>query len=468
MKAPKCKWWTDQMWKPPFRANRLLFLVVAIVALVATDFAVNASEKLRENSSGQASANPGELETSLAGPAEDALGDYRLSPGDNLKIVVLDQPELSGDFIVDGGGGILLPLAGNVSLEGLTLAEAQQLIQEKFADGVLVKPAVSVRMTSYRQIFVTGRVRRPGGYSFVLGESVKAAIAAAGGEGQRLDQAVSAADLITAAQRVRQLEADQATLLMRKARLKAQRDGRKNFIMPLLVGLNGRNVDFNRAYSAESDTFLGLAETYRRQIEALEAQRPRIEAEANAVTDQIAKQKERLGIVNSHLADLKSLFDKGLLRKEVLLNQQIEKALVEAQLSNLEAQVAHQRQTMGELDVKLSDLKAGFERQTLVELQQTSQHLLETENSIGPARKILEVKAEAASDDGDQPTYAIFISRVRDGRMITFETTDEAILSPGDVVEVKLKRRDLGDESSPSTEAVRILDGTSVAEGSQP
>ena len=176
-----------------------------------------------------------------------------------------DQPQLSGQFIVDGGGGILLPLAGGVSLSGLTLAEAQKLIQDRFADGVLVQPAVSVRITEYRPIFVTGNVRKPGSYRFMIGQSVKAAIAAAGGEGEPLEQNFNGAisDYITAEQRVRQLEADHSILLMRKARLEAQRDGRENFVMPMLVGLSSRNVDFDLAYSAESDTFSRLAEMYR-------------------------------------------------------------------------------------------------------------------------------------------------------------------------------------------------------------
>ena len=461
MKAPQHKWRANQLWDVLLRANPLLtlFLAITIGALVTMDLGAKASEKLGEVGSEEASANA------------DASGDYRLAPGDRLTIVVFDQPQLSGEFIIDGGGGVLLPLAGSVSLSGHTLAEAQQLIQERFADGVLVQPAVSVRITDHRPIFVTGSVRKPGSYSFILGESVKAAIATAGGQGQPLEQPLNVAvsDFITAEQRVRQLEADHATLLVRKARLEAQRDGRENFIMPLLVGHNRRNVDFDRAYSTESDTFLRLAKTYRTQIEALQKQRPRIETETNAVTDQIAKQKERLGIVNSHLADLELLFGKGLLRKEVLLNQQIEKALVEAQLSTLEAQVAHLGQTMGELDVKLGDLKAAFERQTLGELQETSQRLIETETSIGPARRIRDVKSEAASGDNDEPEYAILISRARDGRMVTFEANNETTLSPGDVVEVKLKRRDSENVPSLSTQAVRSLDpSSSVAEGSEP
>ena len=127
---------------------------------------------------------------------------------------------------------------------------------------------------------------------------------------------------------------------------------------------------------------------YRSQVQALQNQRPRIEAEIDAVTNQIAKQKEHLGIVNSHLDDLETLFGKGLLRKDVLLNQQIEKTLVEGQVSNLQAQVARLRQTMGELDIRLGDVKATYLRQTLADLQDTSQRLREVETSIGPARQI--------------------------------------------------------------------------------
>ena len=136
--------------------------------------------------------------------------------------------------------------------------------------------------TGYRPIFVTGVVKRPGSYPFIIGELVKAAIAAAGGVGQAIEQplTVTASDFVTAGERVRQLEADQVSLLVRKARLEAQRDGRDNFVMPLFVGLNARNVDFERVYSAENDTFLRLEDTYRGQLEALQKQRPSFRCQA--------------------------------------------------------------------------------------------------------------------------------------------------------------------------------------------
>ena len=447
----------------PFRTKWpiALFVAASMVAFTPTNVVAKAPDTQGDV---QASAKIDEEASGLS-------KDYRLAPGDRLTIVVYDQPQLSGQFIVDGGGGILLPLAGAVSLSGLTLAEAQKRIQDQFADGVLVQPAVSVRITDYRPIFVTGNVRKPGSYRFIIGQSVKAAVAAAGGEGEPIEFNFNSAmsDFITAEQRVRQLEGEHTYLLMRKERLEAQRDGHHDFVMPMLVGMTGRNVDFDLAYSAENDTFSRLAEMYRVQIQALQSQRPRIEAEVKAVTNQIEKQNERLNIVNGRLTDLEGLFSKGLLRKEVLLNQQIEKSLVEGQISNLEAQVARLRQNMGDLDVKLGDVQSVYGRQTLTELQDTAQRLREIETSLGPARRLLEVKARAAGNDADDAEYIIRISRVRDGVLVSFDATEEAMLSPGDVVEVKLKRRAWDSTPSLPTQAIRELDPiSSVAEGSQP
>jgi polysaccharide biosynthesis/export protein len=444
---------------PAVRASRISrILMLALVPMLVAWMTVPARS---ENSAEVA-------QVTEVNASENTSGEYRLAPSDRLQIVIFGQQELSGDFIVDGTGEILLPLAGSVSVAGLTVAEAQKLIQERFADGVLVQPAVSVRILEYRPIFVTGDVRRPGSYQFMFGGTVRAAIATAGGAGQALEQSLSVAvsDFITAEERVRQLEADQVSMLVRKTRLEAQRDRREDFVMPLLIGLDVRNVDFDRAYSAENDTFLRLTDIYHGQLEALQKQRPRVEAEIEAVTDQIAQQNKRLDIVSGHLADLEPLFRKGIIRKEQVLNQEIEKTLVQTQLSNSQAQVARLGQTMGELDAKVADLKAAYVRQVLGELQEISQRLRGIEMTLGPARKLRDVKAEAASRETGLPDYTISISRADEGRMVSFDATDETTLEPGDVIEVKLKQRELTNQWSLPTEAVlSSIPNSSLAQG---
>ena len=190
-------------------------------------------------------------------------------------------------------------------------------------------------------------------------------------------------DFIAAEERVRQLEKDHATLLVRQARLEAQRDERDfSVFKPQLVGLNHQNVDLEPVYSAENDMFVRLESTYRDQVQALTSQRPLIDAELKAVTDQITAQKERLEIVTGRLFELEDLFKKGNLTKTLLLNQQIEKTLVQSQVSALQAEVVRLRREMGELDEKLINLKAAYEKQILQQLQATSQRLHEVETKF--------------------------------------------------------------------------------------
>jgi polysaccharide export outer membrane protein len=424
---------------------RLLLMLILIPVLITwlTLFArVEASENSPEAAGVNASGN--------------SSGEYRLAPGDRLAIKVFDQEQLSGNFIVGGSGEIMLPLAGKVNVAGLTVAEAQQVIQERFADGVLAQPVVSVHLPEYRPIFVGGDVRRPGSYRFMFGASVKAAIATAGGEGSANEQLLSVvmSEFITAEERVRQLEANRVGLLVRKARLEAQRDERESFVMLQPVVSNISTVDFKQVYAAESDTFSRLQETYRSQLAVLEQQRPRIQAEIQAGTDQIATEGQRLNIVNGRLADLEHLFDKGFLRKDVLIGQQIEKALVQAELSRLEGQVAHLRQNMGDLNVKVEEVKANYKRQILGDLQEASQRLREIEAMIGTSRKLRDVRAEYASiRSGDKPEYIILINRTSGSGTVALNATDETLLEPGDVVEVKLKRQ----EWSSPTEAAQNL-----------
>src|SRR6201997_3430532 len=75
--------------------------------------------------------------------AEEA---YRLAPGDRITVTVFGQPELSGDVLIDDAGTISIPLTDPIEVKDLTLPECQKRIGDRLADGILRKPAVSVRI----------------------------------------------------------------------------------------------------------------------------------------------------------------------------------------------------------------------------------------------------------------------------------------------------------------------------------
>jgi protein involved in polysaccharide export with SLBB domain len=121
-------------------------------------------------------------------PATDAAPapvELRLAAGDKLKITVFGETQLTGDYEVDTGGSVSLPLAGTVQAAGLTKQELEKRLAAKLSGGYLKNPKVTVEVTSARPFYILGEVERPGEYPYRAGLNVISAIAVAGGNTYR-------------------------------------------------------------------------------------------------------------------------------------------------------------------------------------------------------------------------------------------------------------------------------------------
>jgi polysaccharide export outer membrane protein len=123
-----------------------------------------------------------------AAPATDSpppgTVDYRLGPGDIVKIAVYNNPDLATEAEVAHDGTISFPLVGQVALGGLTRAGAEKAIAERLDSGGFVpKPHVNLLIAQYRsqQVAVMGEVNKPGKYPVSHGTGVADLLAMAGG-----------------------------------------------------------------------------------------------------------------------------------------------------------------------------------------------------------------------------------------------------------------------------------------------
>ncbi|MBN9590261.1 MAG: hypothetical protein BGN85_05860 [Alphaproteobacteria bacterium 64-11] len=107
--------------------------------------------------------------------------DYVLGTGDKIHLTVYDEPDLSGDFMVDGAGVVRLPLIGQIRAAGRTSPQLEAAVGGALANGYLRSPRVSVEVVTYRPFYVVGAVGRPGEYPYVNHMNVLNAIAIAGG-----------------------------------------------------------------------------------------------------------------------------------------------------------------------------------------------------------------------------------------------------------------------------------------------
>ncbi|WP_246659917.1 polysaccharide biosynthesis/export family protein [Methylosinus sporium] len=115
-------------------------------------------------------------------------GTPRLQPGDKIKITVFGEDKLSGEYDIDPGGFVSLPLAGTIQAGGLTKSELELSLAKKFRGEYLRDPKVTVDIATFRPFYVLGEVEKPGEYPYKSGLNVVSAIAVAGGSTYRASQ----------------------------------------------------------------------------------------------------------------------------------------------------------------------------------------------------------------------------------------------------------------------------------------
>jgi polysaccharide biosynthesis/export protein len=81
--------------------------------------------------------------------------DYKIAPMDKLGIKVFKMDDLSGDYDVDLGGNISLPLIGQIQAANLTTAQLNDELTKKLGAKYLEHPDVSVAIKSSTAHVVT-------------------------------------------------------------------------------------------------------------------------------------------------------------------------------------------------------------------------------------------------------------------------------------------------------------------------
>jgi polysaccharide export outer membrane protein len=121
--------------------------------------------------------------------------EYRLGPGDVIRITVYQAPDLQLEARLSEAGVISYPLLGSVKLGGLGVTQAEQLLADGLRNGSFLKQAqVSILVMQVRanQASVLGQVNRPGRFPIeTVGMRLTELLATAGGV------SVNGADLVT-------------------------------------------------------------------------------------------------------------------------------------------------------------------------------------------------------------------------------------------------------------------------------
>ncbi|MGK9065273.1 polysaccharide biosynthesis/export family protein [Stutzerimonas chloritidismutans] len=122
----------------------------------------------------------------LAFTAGANAAQYQLGSGDIIRVSVHGEPDLSFEEIrLTDAGTFTFPFLGEVNANGKTPGQVRDILVQKLKDGYLIDPRVSVSVVNYREFYISGEVKSPGGYPYQPGLTLDRAIALAGGLTER-------------------------------------------------------------------------------------------------------------------------------------------------------------------------------------------------------------------------------------------------------------------------------------------
>jgi polysaccharide export outer membrane protein len=111
-----------------------------------------------------------------------ASAAYTLGAGDQLRLITFGEQTLSGQFAVDDGGNVEIPLLGPQHAAGLTTHQFAEAVAAQLREKNIIRnPSVSAEILSYRPVYVLGEVNKPGEYPYRPGMTVLTVVALAGG-----------------------------------------------------------------------------------------------------------------------------------------------------------------------------------------------------------------------------------------------------------------------------------------------
>ncbi|HYQ86222.1 MAG TPA: polysaccharide biosynthesis/export family protein [Bacteroidota bacterium] len=152
-----------------------------LVLLFAGLFIISCSTRegaVRDNFAGYSRSGSGSLGVAAAQPKT-----YRIKQGDSVDVSVWGYPEFSTKGIVREGGLIIVPLIGEIMVEGLTKEQFQQLLKQKLSDYIHGDPRIIVAIFSPlgQRVTVIGAVAKQENFQVLAEVPLVEMISSAGG-----------------------------------------------------------------------------------------------------------------------------------------------------------------------------------------------------------------------------------------------------------------------------------------------
>lgn len=358
---------------------------------------------------------------------------YVIGAGDEVDLFVFARPEFSRNYRVRSDGTLSLHLIGPVRAEGLTPQALEDAIELRF-DEVFDSPSsVTLEVSRYRPIILGGDVAQAGRIEFHPGLDARAALALAGGLLQFSAELGSESNAMMRVQaeaaRYALLKTRLAAALARQARLQTEQD---SALLPpdpaqletldhterVLLERRADQLQL-RITSEQEQADLAIGE-----VDAFAERRRLIRQQLDATMEALDRQDK---LVKSGLARADRLLDLRISADQFRADELEAVALEAAARQKIALATSSKDSALSEHLTDVASTLATLERQ-----------ISEIRTEMASALQFVERFGGAGLLEGSVESDIVYTLRRRsEGTLVVSEIPADALLMPGDMLEVK-------------------------------
>jgi exopolysaccharide production protein ExoF len=368
------------------------------------------------------------------------------SQADSVVAAVFPRMDLTGEYVVDEDGSLNIPKLGQFATTGQTIKALQSELAAAFQRAIGRTSDVSVVILERKPIYVLGPVRNAGTFKHTPGMIVLQALADAGGLELGAADTSRAIESIRETERLRQGKDRFDRLLVRQARLIAQRDGLDTITLPADIRSRMsetlRQNGLNGLVAAEVATLNIERRSYQQLMSLAERQVSIAQAELQAQNLRVTQLKTVSAKKASQIHDMAEIAARGSVSQYKLADANIQLSELVSREEDLHVSVAQAEGRLAEVEMAQAKIELGHSAEINRELATTQQDIDEAAQAVASIQAVTEVlrtglpkvAGEPASEPASRTGFRI-TRRVTEG-LTVISATETTALVPGDILQV--------------------------------
>ena len=391
------------------------------------------------------------LDNGRAQPASAArpAGRFDVSSAERLTIKFQGYAELSGEYRVNPDETISVPVLGRLSVAGMIPAELEQVLAERAGKVTGRETYVTVEVSEYRPVFVTGYVNKPGASPWKPGMTVLHAVTLLGGVYRPTSD--NSGNVVIGADneivRIKRATTDLKRVFASMARLQAERQEKDVITTPdKLIALVGK-AEADRMIEEQKTALTSRRTGVTAQLAALQRARAISEQELVGLQDQSVRLKAMLAVRRDYKTKIEGLQAKGIVRADRSMEETSKVSELEDRATTTAVGIARVQGTIASLERDTIFLKqeriASIDAELLKLDREVAQLELDIDSARNAYKKITGMPAPSTFTEQELGKTSLIEYEIvrQDGAGQTSQKVDQfAALRPGDILLVSTRQ----------------------------